>query len=226
MFLAGLSIRPVHADNCASIFGVLKQGHSAKTAIVQSPDGRTSAWSEATMQKSPSVLYTTLYIRESKQTSITFRRDLAPDGYLRGYKDPLDSGSYDAYCAVDWSADSRLLLVNHTRGPQGSDHLDIDTWVFDRLTKKRQRTNPTELAKNVEWYSNKRQFRSGLYHLIPIGWESAMLRRIVFAALPSPGEEDDLGIWSTETDGRSPKLLEEQSRRYTPKRFSKPENPT
>jgi hypothetical protein len=222
LFLAGPWIQSANAQNCASIFGVLKQGDFAKSTILHSPDGRSSAWSEAIMQKKPSVLHTTLYVRDLQtgQKSIAFRSDLTPEGHLRGYKEVLDSATYDAYCPVDWSADSSFLLVEHIRGPQGSDHLAINTWVLDRVTKKRQRFNANELIKKIESYTKTQQFRSGLYYLVPIGWESATVRRIVFAALPAPGEDPDLGIWSAEINGRNSKLLEEQSGSYTPIRFS------
>ena len=222
-FVFCLFASEVYAADCALIFGTLGIGKSAQTSSLWTPDEQVYVWSEGTLQATPSVLHTTLFLFDNNkaQREVVFRSDRTPDGHLRNFRGPFVLGSYDAFCAIDWSADSRFLLVEHTRGLQGSDSLNINTWVFDRITKTQRRTNLNELLNAVEQYAKKRQYKSSLYYVSPIGWESAGLHRIVLSAAPGPGEVEDFGIWSTEINGKNPRLLAENSGKYVPNHFGK-----
>ena len=222
-FVFCLSLSEVYGSDCALIFGTLGIGKSAQTPSLWTPDEQVYVWSEGTLEATPSVIHTTLFLFDDNkaQKEVVLRSDRTPDGHLRNFRGPFALGSYDAFCAIDWSANSRFLLIEHTRGPQGSDNLSISTWVFDRLTKTRQRTNLNQLIKAIETHANERKYLSSLYYVVPIGWESATLHRVVLLAAPGPGEVDDFGIWSTEINGDNPELVAENSNNYVPNHFGK-----
>jgi hypothetical protein len=213
---------------CVPDFVTSKPGHATKSSRLQSPNSVALAWSEGIQQVTPSVFHTTLYVLDNStgRQEVIFRSELTANGQLRNFRnEPNALGSYDAYCPVDWLSDSRFLLVEHARGPQASDALEISAWVFDRATKAKRKLDTRQLKREIERYRIGKKFRDGLYYLPPIGWESATRLRIVLNGLPSPGEATDFGMWSVEMDGSKPKLIEHESARYKPLRFGKWQNP-
>src|SRR5687767_7487327 len=97
-FFVGLAIQEAEALNCT--FHEELQLVRSRSASITSPDARSSAWSEATMQKRPNVFHTALHVYDfqNRTNKVILRSELTRGGHLRGYKDELDAGAHDEYC--------------------------------------------------------------------------------------------------------------------------------
>lgn len=196
------------AQSC--VVGELLEKGQRRFAIIDTRDGLSRAWVEVTRVIGPYKWSTVLRFRDLKtnRTRILFRTEPS-------------AGTHDEYCPLDWSMDSRFLLIEQITGPSHSDNIDLLGWIFDRYTGRRSRIDTRELESAIEAHRIKKQIPSGLFYLPPKGWESTKNHRVVFAPLPSPGEEADLGIWSVEMNGKNPRLLSAHASAYEPQRFGK-----
>lgn len=72
-------------------------------------------------------------------------RVLGPGG------EPL-AANYDVFCIVDWSPDSRYLLVAEVISPLGSDVVAVLYWSYDRSRRRPERLDLSYLRRALGTY--------------------------------------------------------------------------
>lgn len=212
---------------CQNVFAIgLDPGQSAKTRILQAPDGRNSAWSEATMKEKPTVLHSKVLLANK----LTGRRDVIlqssmnEKGRIIASNKKAEEDFYDGFCIVDWSPDSRYILVERMQGPLGSDAVWFETWFYDTNSREKHNVNLSALRREVERYWQGKRINISGYHVVPVGWETGHSNRIVYFASPAnPGDEAFYGVWSLSRDGSGALLLAEDKEKYEIKHFAKTE---
>jgi hypothetical protein len=229
----------------------LERGRTLKSADLRSPDGKVVVWSTGRIERQPlrrtpegierRVLHRSeLVLRERTGPRIAIFKTQHRDGRLLGPSgQPWDEDwDYDEFCGVDWTPDSRLLLVLENVSILASDTGCDQYWVYDRSVKKPALVDTSGLQRRLkERYLQKletvaalrelRDYRRVLgpsfdegvdFHVMALGWDGGAAPRIVFRAEVAAPAEIFLGFWSVEPSGRDPRLVTEE-RAFEVRRF-------
>ena len=207
---------------CHKAFLEVRLGGSARTPGIMAPNNRHIAWSVGTWQRTPEVFHSAVIVHDTASgSSETVLRSglnkvgrlVGPDGKVR------TSANADQLCVVDWSRDSRYLLVRELIGPTESDNTITDVWVYDVQKKRRSVTPQSSLRRAIEryWIRKGANFHEVFYDLGPAGWEDSKVPRPAFTATALEGSPTSfppefdgfLGAWSVSLSGGAPKLLAE-----------------
>ena len=193
---------------CPESFKNLGRTSSAKSPLLRSPDGRSVAWSLAVLQKDPEMSRGQLAIQDTQSGHIE----------IAFQTEKRVAGAYDAFCAIDWSADGRFLLVQQIIGPMNSDASFDALWIYDRERDGRMSVDLSHLRRTALAYWRKRgvKLEHEDWHLDAKGWEGAGSKRIV---LHMYGRESFFGAWSVSMTGREPRLLAGAKDGFSIKRF-------
>ena len=198
-------------------------GVSVTTPAVLAPNKRLIAWSEGGWQQNPNLLRTTLLVRDkiAGTSETVFRTRTNQAGQIVG---PTGKGfgwaDADEFCVIDWSRDSRHLLVREVIGKTETDKASVNVWVYDLKTKRRSVIPLSYLHRTIvdHWTRKGANFREVDYYVDADGWEDSDVPRPAFiaAALEGPptsfpsGFDGFLGVWSVNLSGNAPKLLTEK----------------
>ena len=209
-------------DACQELFGQMRPGGSARTPAVMASNRRHIAWSVGTWQETPEVFRTALIVYDlaSGRAETVFRTRTNPAGHVIGPDGRVWApANGDQFCPVDWSRDSRYLLVRELIGRTESDNTSTTVWVYEVPKKQRALIRQSTLRRTLEthWKRKGANFRDVYYLLEPVGWEDSETPRPVFSATvvegpPTsfpPGIDGFIGAWSVSLSGSAPKLLTE-----------------
>ena len=205
---------------CQKAFFGVRPGGSAMTLVVIAPNKRYRAWSEGTWLRTPNLFRTLIIVhdRTADRSETVFRTRADKAGHVVGPTGQvLRHANADEFCVVDWSRDSRYMLVRELIGPTESDNTTIHVWAYDLQRKKRFLVRQAPLQHAIEnyWIPKGANFRDVFYVLNPEGWQDSDVPRPAFTATVlegSPGAfpqgfDGFLGAWSVGLSGDTPKLL-------------------
>jgi len=205
------------APHCDVLFDNLMAGKTVRTAGILSPDGRYVSWSDTELRKAPGLNREELQsgrvvlrsrVSGSERAILRTRlnstgRVLWPDGKA----DEFTNAS--AFCVVDWSPDSRYLLVIETIAELRSDVISEFYWVHD-LRQQRARQIPTKRLREAiakAGTTTERVSKEDIWLRVQ-GFEQSHPSNIVFHA-HDPHVRGFLGFWSIPVSGGPPRLLSE-----------------
>ncbi len=193
---------------CPESFKDLGRTSPTKSPLLRSPDGRSVAWSLAVLQKDPEMVRGQLAIQDTQSSHIQIA--------FQTEKKVADA--YDAFCAIDWSADSRFLLVQQITGQMNSDVSFDALWIYDRERGRRMSVDLGHVRRTALAYWRKKgvKLEHVDWYLDAKGWEGVAARRIV---LHMYGHESFFGAWSVSMTGREPRLLAEREAGFRVNRF-------
>ena len=221
---------------CQRAFVKVPAGGSTRTPGILAPNKRLIAWSEGTWRQTPELYHSALIVRDvvAGRSETVFRtraskagRVVGPAGNILGW------ANADQFCVVDWSRDSRYLLVRELVGPTESDNGIDYVWGYDVRARRRFLIPLSGLRRVVEahWIRKGLNFGDVDYALHPDGWEDADVPRPAFVTTvlegsPTsfpPGFSGSLGVWSIDLWGGALKLLSERPITSRLRRYGEPQ---
>jgi len=207
---------------CSNAFRQVRLGGSVTTPGILAPNKGLWAWSEALWQQTPNLFRTAVIIRDKTAgTSETvFRTQTNQAGEIVGPTGKaFEWANADQFCVIDWSRDSRQLVVLEVIGRTEADNRTANVWIYALQAKRRSVIPLSALHRAITDYWTRKgvKFRGVDYLLDPDGWEDSDAPRPAFVAtvLEGPptnfpsGFDDFLGVWSVSLSGTAPKLLTE-----------------
>lgn len=220
------------AGICHKAFLEIRLGGSARTPGIMAPSKRHIAWSVGTWQRTPEVFHTAVIVHDvaAGSSETVFRTRMNKAGDIIGPNGKvLAAVNGDQFCVVDWSGDSRYLLVRELIGRTESDNTITYAWVYDSQKKQRSLIRQATLRRAIEahWKRKAANFRDVYYMLEPMGWEDSEIPRPAFTATVLEGPpasfpprfDGFLGVWSVSLSGDAPKLLAESRTANVVKRY-------
>ena len=135
-------------------------------------------------------------------------------------KEPiLSSGLYDmdfgvqrTLTVVDWSNDSKKILLKEKIAQEGDGLWQTNLWVYDLDTNSAKKLD--EIRQAVEYYWNKDRIVDLHYYrfdLYPLGWDAQHKNRILLYVYgynkQSGAAPKFLGTWSIDAEGKQSQLL-------------------
>lgn len=130
-------------------------------------------------------------------------------------------GSFSVLCPVDWSSDSRLLLVEELVGVMNSEFSPV-AWTYDTGQRRWTLIDSSELRRVLEayWKARGTELDGIEWELDVLGWADGDAGRVVFKAYtPHDTPGSFLGLWSVTRTGRSPRLVSRDESGFTVRRF-------
>jgi len=203
---------------CQKAFWEVQPGASVTTPEILAPNKLLVAWSVATWHQAPDVFRSAVIIRDERTRTLqTILRTQTDDAGKIVGPNPKAWGNADQFCVIDWSRDSRHLLIQEVVGPMESDNTALYVWVYDLHTKRRSVIPVSALHRAItgHWTRKGANFRDVAYVLYADGWEDSEAPRPAFIAkvfegsptnFPS-GFDGFLGVWSVSLSGAAPKLV-------------------
>ena len=198
------------------------RGKTARFPSLRSPDKGAVAWSEAVSREKPRVDLGKLFVRDekTKREKIVFEAEGTADGKIirRGQ---LLEDNHHVFCVLDWSWDSRYLLIRESVGIADSDVGGDSYWIYDREDGIPRVVELSHLHRAVENYlARKGLFGQVGYEIAIRGWEGTNSHRVVFEAHPYFDVSTNfVAFWSLAPSGEDPKFLSEKEGEVLPKRF-------
>lgn len=128
---------------------------------------------------------------------------------LKSGSDAFDSQIFRTLTIIDWSNDSKKLLVKETVGEHLRGIWATNLWVYDFDVRKARKID--EIRKAVTYYW-KTKYHLGLndyrWDIVPLGWDTTNPEMIVVNAYGyNHGKKEFLGCWGTDFRGRRSQLL-------------------
>ncbi|EKE03663.1 MAG: hypothetical protein ACD_20C00172G0016 [uncultured bacterium] len=128
---------------------------------------------------------------------------------IKSGSDSFDSQIFRTLTIIDWSNDSKKLLVKETVGEHLRGIWATNLWVYDFDVKKARKLD--EIRKAVTYYW-KTKYHLRLYDyrwdIIPLGWDTTNPEMIVVNAYGyNRGKKEFLGCWGIDFRGRRSQLL-------------------
>lgn len=136
---------------------------------------------------------------------------------LESGTDNMDSEIFRTLTIVDWSTDSKKLLVKETTGEHCRGIWATNIWVYDFNIKKAKRLD--EVRKAVAYYyKNKYHMYLSDYRwdIVPLGWDANNPDLIIVNAYgyTNAGNKEFLGCWSVDFRGERTRLLSEDEENW------------
>jgi len=190
--------------------------------MLRSPDNGAVAWSEAVSRDKPRVSLGKLFVRDekTKREKMVFETRSTADGKIIWRGQFLDD-NHHLFCVLDWSWDSRYLLIRESVGIADSDVGGDSYWIYDRDDGATRLIELSPLRQAVKDYLAKKDLLGRIgYEIVLRGWERENSHRLVFEAHSYfDVSADFVAFWSVAPTGKDPKLLAEKEGEIVIKRF-------
>lgn len=213
----GVLAGPAAASNCPPSFQDLAGKPPQAGAPLRAPNRQIRVWAVAAYEAAPHLVRSWLVLRDEP----TSRELIAlPPGTWNG-QPRRQPGSFSVLCPVDWSSDSRLLLVEELVGVMNSEFSPV-TWTYDTGQRRWTLIDSSELRRALEayWKARGTDLHGIGWELDVLGWAGGDAGRVVFKAYtPHDTPGSFLGLWSVTRTGRSPRLVSRDESGFTVRRF-------
>ena len=199
-------------------------GKPIKREALLSPDRRTLAWAETISKLDPATDLGKLFVRDEKtaQVDTVFAARATSAGKIIWHDGKVRQENVHVFCDIDWSWDSRYLIIDELISHTNSDVFENYYWIYDRAQKSRSKIDTKYLNRLVtENLRSRGLLTQASWGLIVTGWERAKSYRVVFASYPyhSPDQTLPTTLWTTAPTGSEPKLLSDKKDSFEQKLF-------
>lgn len=152
-------------------------------------------------------LDSSLPIKEKLRKANTINQNLKP--ILKSGIGELNSTVFKTLVLVDWSADSKKVVVKEKIGSNLSGVWKTNLWVYDFDKKQAKELNEVREAIRYYWRTNEKlDLTDYMWDIFPVGWDASNPDRIiVYAFAYTSSTPKFLGTWSVDSKGASSQLL-------------------
>lgn len=153
---------------------------------------------------------TTISDQEAKKILDIKSPDVFSKELLAVGQENMESDLFETLTVVDWSHDSRKILIKETRGERERGIKKTILWVYDFNKEKMQKITAIRKAIANFWKTRMNLVLSDYtWDIVPLGWDLNEPDRIVVNAYvyASGNSKQFLGAWSIDSEGRRTQLL-------------------
>jgi len=136
--------------------------------------------------------------------------DVAPKELMSVGFNIMANDLFETLTVVDWSHNSRKILIKETTGERFRGIKSTTLWIYDFYAQKVQKIDT--IKKAIAYYWKKREnliLNDYIWDIVPLGWDQNDQDRIIVNAYGYRPENSRqfLGAWSIDSEDKKTRLL-------------------